>query len=240
MPDEIAGGGAAASTTQDTTTAPPAQAAPAQTATPAAAPPVAASAAQDQEPAWLKPRLDQHAKSIETRVLKELGVTDIAAAKAAIADANARAEATKTVEQKNTELTAKLAGADRATAAITAHAGRMLGALSDKDQKLVRSLAGDDAIAQLEVIGKLADAAVVTLTETTTTSATPGATVATAAPAQQAKPAPATTAPAAAAPPSASSQQVDHKSVYAELEKTNPVRAASYLRQHMQHIYPSQ
>lgn len=193
---------------------------PAGTATPAAQnPPPAAppSPPVQPDPGWLNPRLAEAKQAEANRILKELGVSDLDAAKAAIADSAARAEASKSAEQKAAELAAKLNStqteAQRHAAIISEHAARMLGVLSEKQQALVKSFAGDDAAQQLSTIQKLTDSGVLVIEDD----------------APPPPPPPATTAPPPTAPNGApGTSPPDHAATYAQLKQSNPFAAAAY------------
>lgn len=202
--------------------------APAATSTsaqPAAPPaPVAAPSApaSNEDPHWLKPRLEQAKAS----VLRELGVDDVEAAKKALADAKAKADAEKTAAEKAAEYKAKLdteaAEKARLAATVAEHAARMLMGLTAEQQKAVKDIAGDDAAAQLRAIGALQPT-------WAAQRATQAAEAAAAAPAAVA---PATTSPAPSAPNGAVTSPPDHRAIYVELRRSNPFAAAAYAEQH--------
>lgn len=190
--------------------------APAPVAPPAA--PVVAPGADPEGP-WLKPRLESAkatgAREAQAALLSELGITDLESAKAALADAKARAEAGKTAEQKAAELAASLTAvqteAQRHRAIITEHAARMIGVLTPKQQELVKSFAGDDPAQQLSTIQKLTDSGVLVIDEETP------------------PPPPANTAPPPNAPGGSSgTSPPDHKATYSALRSSNPFKAAAY------------
>ena len=242
MPDEITPGGTATPAAPAANQQPPAPAAPqAAPATPPAA--VAAPAAPkpaDPNAPWLNQRLADKEKA----VLRELGVTDIAQAKQILADAAAKAEATKTADQRLVEATARATAeaerATRATALLSEQNSAMLETLPEKFQEKVRAV-GDDPIAQAAKLRELAEMAdllgVDLFPETAAAGAQPpaGAT-----PPAPAKTVPANTAPPPTAPPAAGTQVTDHKARYEELRRENPVRAANYLNTHLRQIYPAQ
>ena len=106
MPTGGGGGAPAPAQTPPAGTPPP--------ATPAATPP-----APEKDPDWLGKRIANAKKSAEADVLKQLGVTDVEAAKKAIADLKAKEDAEKTAAQKAAELATKLTAAETEKAATT-------------------------------------------------------------------------------------------------------------------------
>ena len=199
--------------------APSTSAQPAATAAPVAAPSAPAS---NEDPHWLKPRLEQAKAS----VLRELGVDDVEAAKKALAEAKAKADAEKTAAEKAAEYKAKFdteaAEKARLAATVAEHAARMLMGLTAEQQKAVKDIAGDDAAAQLRAIGALQPT-------WAAQRATQAAEAAAAAPAAVA---PATTSPAPSAPNGAVTSPPDHRAIYVELRRSNPFAAAAYAEQH--------
>lgn len=202
-----------------------APAAPSTSAQPAAPPAPAAAAsapASNEDPHWLKPRLEQAKAS----VLRELGVDDVEAAKKALAEAKAKADAEKTAAEKAAEYKTKLdtesAEKARLAATVAEHAARMLMGLTAEQQKAVKDIAGDDAAAQLRAIGALQP----------TWSAQRATQAAEAAAAAPAAVAPATTSPAPSAPNGAVTSPPDHRAIYVELRRSNPFAAAAYAEQH--------
>lgn len=199
----------------------------------AATPPAAVDPATD--PAWFKPRLEREAAAARTKLLGELGATDLAGAKAAIAAAKAAEDANKSAQQIATETGARntaLSAENERLAAITReHAGRMLGVLTTEQQAAVRALSPDtDPAGQLHAIGVLGP------TWAAATAAVIAATAA-ATPAVVAPPA-ASTAPGATAPTGgAVTSPPDHKSVYAASRAKNPFAAAAYGLEHASEVY---
>jgi hypothetical protein len=239
---EVAGGGGeAAPVVQTVATAAPVV--PAATAAPAATVPVVVPAAaavaapvaavpDAADPNWLRPRLAREVETARRALLAELGVTDPAAAKAAIADANAAAEAKKSAEQRALEASQRLTAEQGETARLRAitqeHAARMIGVLTPAQQAAVRELSPDtDPAGQLRAIGVLGP----------TWAAAAAASVAPAA-ATTTVPAPATTAPAATAPAGGvSTSEPDHKAVYRTTRTTNPFAAAAYGLENADKVY---
>ena len=217
---------------------PAAQTTPAAVAAPATTAPVGAPPAttDDQNPPWLKGRLEQ----AKAAALAEIGITDPAKAKEAIAAAAKAEEDAKSQGQKLGETSKALeaANAEKARLAnvVKDHAALSLSRLSDADRDRVRKLAPDtDPAEQLRIIDVMfpsstAPAAV------TTTPATPATTPATPA---KTTPAPAaSTAPAPTAPPGGTVSTPDHKAVHAQLAKTNPFAAANYALEHLSEVFP--
>lgn len=170
--------------------------------------PIPAPSQDNQEPAWLKPRLEQAERSAERKVLESLGVNDLASASKAIAAAKAAEEANKTAEQKAAELATSLKAsqseAERLAAVTREHAARMLGVLTPEQQKAVKDVAGEDPAKQLQAITALGP---------------------TWAAAEVAKPV--NTAPIGG-PPSDPTSPPDHRSQFQSLKATNPFAAAAY------------
>lgn len=198
--------------------APPA--APVPSPAPVAAP--AAPVASNEEPHWLKPRLERAAEAERARILADLGVDDPKVAKAAIEAAKKAAEEQKTVAEKAAEA-ASLARsaqkeAERLRGIATEHAARMIAVLTAEQQAAVKALAGEDPAEQLKAIGVL------------------GPTWAKEAAA--ARP-PATTAPAATAPAEGgTTSPPDHKAIYTQLQSRNPFEAAAYGLEHIAEVFP--
>ncbi len=223
-------------TTEAGTTTPPAGTAPAPAQPAPASPPAAAPApapapatppAPEQEPGWIKERLERAKGAAEKALLDQLGVTDPAAAKAAIEAARAAEEANKTAEQRAADAAAKLtqteADRNRLNTVATEHAGRMMGVLTEEQQNAVKAIAGDDPAAQLNAIGvlgptwaKQADAAAAAAAEATRVAAAAAGT------------APAAPQPGGGAPGS----PPDTTATYTAMKAKNPFAAAAYGAQH--------
>jgi len=190
--------------------APPAAVAPVASPAPAAAPPA--------DSKWLAARLEGAKNTAQKALLAELGFSDVATAKAAAAEAKARADAGKTAEQKAAELAAQLTttqtAAQQNADILTEHAARMFGVLSPTHQALVKSFAGDDPALIVSTIGKLTDSGVLVYED----EPAPGA------------PPPATTAPPPVAPGGTTvASPPDHKATYEALRQgNNPFKAAIY------------
>lgn len=199
--------------------------APAPVAPAPAAPPALPAAPADSK--WLTARLEGAKRSAQTALLAELGFQSVDAAKAAAAEAKARADASLTAEQKAARAAAELAAvqsqAQQHASIIQEHAARMFGVLKPEHQTLVKSFAGDDPAQQLATIQKLTDAGLLTWdaeeqAQVTTTPAIPP---------------PATTAPPPTAPGgTTATSPPDHKANYTTLRAQNPFKAAAYGAQH--------
>lgn len=239
MADANAPAGTGTPAATDTTTQTPAVPAPAAQAAPAT-PPAPAAPAPQNDAAWLKSRLEQNTKSVEAKILKDLGIADVATAKAAIAEANAKAAAAKTTEQKLAEAEARATAAEAqaatATSLLAEEVAAMLEELPADIQERVRA-AGDSPLVQKAKIKELAELADSLGVDLFADKAEPKAAATTTA---GAKPPPANTAPPPNAPPAAGATDTDHKAVYRQLEQENPVRAAAYLSKHVRQIYPAQ
>lgn len=207
-----------------------------------AAPAAGVAADGTVDPSWLNPRLERERATERGKLLKELGVTDPAAAKQILADAAAAAEAKKTAEQRaneaGTRATALEAENVRLREATTTYANAQMAALTVEQQTAVRAIAPDtDPAGQLRTIAALAPTWGKPAAPTATASGTlPAAPATTLAPTTATPPASGTAPPAGPAPGSVS--PVDHKAVYADLKSKNPHAASLYLNQHHAAIYP--
>lgn len=201
---------------------PPAPAPPPAVVAAPPAPPVPAPAPTvdpNAEPPWLPDRLNRAKEIAKGELLKELGVDDPEAAKAAIAAAKAAAEAKKTAEQRAAELSEKLKGtqteAEKHAALIREHAGRMLMALTPEQQKIITDFAGDNPAEQLRAVHHFAP---------TWNKPEPTPPVAAPPPAP-----PANTSPPPNAPPgNAPGSPPDVRTIYMTQRQTNPFAAAAY------------
>ncbi|HTJ17818.1 MAG TPA: hypothetical protein VL494_13655 [Steroidobacteraceae bacterium] len=210
--------------------------------TPVAPPPAPVvavpAASDDQNPPWLKGRLERAQKE----ALEALGITDPAKAKAALDAAKKAEDEAKSAAQRlgetSTALEAERARAAAYESVIKERAASEIGGLTADQQAAVRKIAPDtDPAAQLRAITALAPtwkaaapAAPAAPAATTPAAATPAA-VAPSAP-------PANTAPPPTAPPSAAGSPPDHKAEYARLKQSNPVAASAYMLEHADKIYP--
>jgi hypothetical protein len=194
---------------------PPVAAAP---VAPAAPPPVVVA---DNSP-WLRGRLEQQARSTIAELLREAGASSVEEIKAAMK----AAEDTNALRARLEHLEGDAkTNADREMAALTeTHRAAVTGLLGDLGLK------ADDPISQLRAIAKLRPTWAATTSVAPTTTPT-----APAAPAS-----PATTAPPRAAPAPTTTTPEDHKTIWRDLQKTDPVRAAKYLKQHQRLIFPTQ
>jgi hypothetical protein len=221
--------------------APPVQAAPVTAPAPVAAPVVAtpapAPAEPQADPAWLNPRLEQAKRAERDRILAELGVKDPAQAKAILDAAKAAEEAQKTELQKAREEAASLkARAERATVleqTIKGRADAELASLTDAQRAAVAAVAGDDSARVLSTIDALKPTwAVAAPVVAPAPAAQPAPAAPVAAPPVSTSPAP--TAPSGNAPAS----PPDRKAEYLALKAKNPIKAALFLNQHTNEIYP--
>jgi hypothetical protein len=167
-----------------------------------------------KEPDWLPARLEQARRSI----LKDLGVDDVEAAKAAITAAKAADEQKKSEAQKAAEFATLnktlQASLDATTQALGTYAKAQMAGLSDAQRAAVAAVAGDDAAKQLSTIDALRP--------TWASAAAPAATATPSAPVTD-------TAPNRGMPKDGGGHSPpDHSAVWAELQKTNPVLAARY------------
>jgi hypothetical protein len=166
-----------------------------------------------------------------TRLLQELGVTDVDAAKAAIKAAADAVESQKSAAQKLGETLAERntlkTEAERLRGVTSEWAARQMMGLSPEQQAAVKAIAGDDAAAQLKAITALAP---------TWAKAPAGSPVAVA-PVQPAPPA-SGTAPPPTAPTSGSVSQQTPVEIHAGLVKTNPFTAAEYAVANVREVFP--
>lgn len=203
------------------------------------------------DPQWLATRLERAKGVGREGLLKELGTDSLDAAKAAIADAKAAAEAKKSAEQRALEASTKASQTEqqlaRSTALLKEQAGRMMMVLTQDQQKAVTDFAGEDPQEQLRAIHHFAPLwakAATTPAESESITdeeiaklesdlaevkaARAGKQPAASAPAG-APPLPANTAPPPGAPPgNAPGSPPDHRAVYSQLSRTNPFKAAAY------------
>ncbi len=181
----------------------------------APAPAKAGKSETDGEPDWIGPRLERE----RAKVLKDLGVDSIEAAKAAIAANKAKEDSEKSTAQKAAEFEAswktEKAAKDAIAAELGAYAQSAMSALTEPQRAAVAAVAGDDAAKQLSTIRAL--------TPTWASAAAPPA-------------APAIKDTVSAAPMPRDGGGIvsppDLKAVHAELQKTNPVLAARFASEH--------
>lgn len=189
-------------------------AAPAVAIAPPAAPPAPG------EPEWLNDRIAQSKRSEREAVLRELGVTDVGAAKTALDAAKKAADAQKTDAQRaadlETQLTTANATIESQRAVLVQRAAVELATLTAEQQDIIKDLAGDDADAQLLAIGRLRPS-----WTTAAPAAAPGAK-------PVAPPASTTAAPAAPLANAAPPEPLNHAAVYDELKIRNPMAASAF------------
>lgn len=169
------------------------------------------------KPSWLDARLERERKSM----LKELGIDSVDAGKKAVDAAKAAEESKRTDAERAAAASKSLESAtkenQRLLDAVSSYAKAQLAGLTDNQKAAVAAIAGEDGAAQLKAIEALRP------TWATSTSAVPIV------------PAAKETLPAPNAPKvsgSSSGGEIDHKAIYAELEKSNPVIAARYAITH--------
>lgn len=197
-------------------------AAPPNPPAPAAALIPAVDASKDpKDPAWLPGRLEQAKRAAQVELLKELGIDDPKAGKAALDAYKSLQEAQKSELQRAQEAAAANANAakerDAYKARVEAITFERLTALEPDKQAIVKSLAGDDPLK----ISTTLDMLIPTWGKTPAAPAVPVAPQ----PQLPAAPAPANTAPAAAPPkPGLAKTKFDE---WQDLEKKGAVLSAS-------------
>jgi len=176
--------------------------------------------AKSEDPAWLNPRLEQAKRGAESGILKRFGVEkpeDLEAKLARLAELErAQLSEQERVSLELKELREKAVRASALEESIGMVANRELGGLNELQKAAVVALAGSDPAMQIKAIESLRP------TWTAVQSSAP----------VQTQAAPAQTSAAPAQPASASISQIDHKSRYAELQKTNPFAASAYAQKH--------
>ena len=190
-------------------------------------PHVPASALPDDA---LKSRLEAAKATGRNELLRELGVTDPAQLKTALASIAAAEEARKTETEKFAELStkekqaqARLAVLDQAVASVWEAESVKL---TPEQSKAVTDIAGDDVAMRVRTLNVLR---ATWATPPALAAQTPSATPQTLA----------STAPSAGAPAPTTTSQTNHKAHYEELQKTNPIQAARYLQSHEREIFPA-
>jgi len=197
-------------------------------------------AADDQNPPWLKGRLEQ----AKAAALADLGITDPSKAKATL-DAAKKAEddaksAAERLGETNKALEQEKARVASLTSAVDAIVAERKAALTD-DQKAavnaalaVAGLPDSDSAATLRIITALAP----TWKQVAATASTAVTSAHTSVVTPNVPTAPANTAPAGGSPPPAAGSPPDHKAEYQRLKAKSPVAAAAYMNQHADKIYP--
>jgi len=176
-------------------------------------------------PEALSARLEQAKRSERSALLAELGVSDPAEAKAAIAAKKAAEEAAKSDADKLAALNLTVTAQARA---LTVAVNQAVASLAPEHKAILDGIAGADQAKWLELYGQLAPTwgKPVATAPTTTTNPEP----------QTAQPpaAPATTSPSGGAPsPTVTTQSpTNHAAVYASLAKSNPFAASRYADKH--------
>jgi hypothetical protein len=173
----------------------------------------------EEKPSWLDARLERERRSL----LKELGIDSLDEAKKVLTDAQLKKEAEKSDAQKRGELEKTLESErkrlNEMAEALNAHAAAQLKGLNDQQREAVLGIAGDDPAKQLKTIEALRP--------TWAGAAAPAAKV-------EAKEPVRDTAAARSAPKDEGSNASppDHKAIYAELMKSNPILASRYALEH--------
>jgi hypothetical protein len=164
-------------------------------------------------------RLEQARETERKKVLAELGVSDLDAAKSAVVAARAADEAKKTEAERLAAATLRVTNLEAALGVAVAHAAK---GITPEQKAAVDAIAGNDQALWLRTYGALAP------TWGKPAVVVPVAPVVTATPIL-----PTSTAPLAPAPLSDShaTSPANHAEVYASL-KSNPFEAAAYLHAH--------
>lgn len=180
-------------------------------------------------------RIAQAKRAEEARVLKDLGVDSVEAAKAKIKAAKDAEDAGKTeLQKKSEELAALKPQADKAArqeAVIKEHAARMMVGLSEQQQKAVKDLAGEDPAEQLRTITALSPTWAAQAAAAGATGASGGAAGsagATGATGASGASAAATTAPPPGAPSGATPPPANARGQYEAAREANPFAAARF------------
>lgn len=217
-------------------------------AEPEAAPPVAATqtstnatttqaTAPDADPgdgslpSWVKDRIERSKRA----VLRDIGASTLDEAKALKAERDALKEATKTVEQRESERKAELEKAaaerDELRKDLADYAEAQLAKLPEDERELIVDAAPRSPAKQLRLIEKY-HAIQTKRAEEAAKKAAPATSAA--APAQ--RPAPASTTTANGAPQAATTSPVNHRAEYERLKATNQYAASKYLLIHQREI----
>jgi hypothetical protein len=188
--------------------------------------------ADELPPDALKTRLAEAEAKAKRDLLASLGVASVEDAAKAVADAKALADAKKSDAEKLTQRELEIADAKKTLSeyqtAIDAVWAGEAAKLTPAQVEAINEVAGADAnsAVKVRVLGSLRK-----------TWATP-APAASPAPTPPPAPPASTTAAAPAPAPTGATSPTDHKAVFENLQKTNPIRAAAYLQQHEREIFP--
>lgn len=198
-------------------------------------------------PEWLNPRLDQAKRSERERVLKDLGIEDLAVAKKAIDDAKTRADADKTASELAASERTKREKAEKELeayrTAFATRADREFATLTPAQQAFVERIAGTDPAKRLATIEDVR--ALIVATQPAVPAAVeqkpepkPGEAAAPTVPSTDRKPlpAPASTAAGGASPSGRNAPPVDHLAVLDRLDRSNPIAAGNYYATHRRAI----
>lgn len=172
----------------------------------------------------LNERLARAKKSAIEDALKDLGVENVEAAKAAIAKARELEESKKSEIEKFSErvkaLEPEAKRASELSAKLAKYADAELAKLTEAQRDAVVAIAGDDKARALDTIEALRPTWMAPI----------------AAP-SNALPAPAKTTASGPAPAATSTPSVDHKAIYEALKAEHPMKAAQYALLHSRDIY---
>lgn len=219
-----------AATTETTPVAPPAP--------PALEAPKPHVKADDLPPDALKTRLAEAEAKAKRELLASLGVTSVEDAARAVADAKAAADAKRSdaekLAAKDVEAAKVQAQLSEYQAAIDAVWAGEAAKLTDTQREAINEVAGAEAnaAAKMRVLSSLRKT---WAQPTAATPASPAPAPQTPAPTPPASTTTATPAPA----PAGIVSPTDHKAIFENYQKTNPIRAAAYLQQYEREIFPA-
>lgn len=190
------------------------------TSTPAPAAKPAVTVA-DLPPEALAKRVDQAKNAARNELLAELGITDPAAAKAALKAHADALEAAKSRDLKLAELEVQVKAQNDALASSV---GRVSAAITAEQKAAIDAIAGTDPAAWLRTYNALSP--------TWTTPAPAAAAVAAVAAPAAPPPVSSTTAAAPAPSPAGNVSPPNHAIAYKRLSSENPFAASIYLERH--------
>lgn len=181
---------------------------------PAMAPVVAAQSTLLAPPMSVADEIAKARIDAQKALLAQLGVQDVSEVESALKLLKEKQDAEKTETEKLREQASRAAVLEQQTRtqaeALKAYAESSMAALSESQKKAVLDIAGADPVAQLRAVSALRG-----------TWSQPAVSQTNAA-------APANTLPSTAAPPPASVGSPNHLQAWRELQKKNPIVAASY------------
>lgn len=176
----------------------------------------------------LKARLEQAERAGQKKLLDSLGITDPAAAKAALDTVRAAEESKKSNETKLAEQALAITSM---SAALDVAVNQTIATLTPEQKSAVDTIAGTDKAAWLRTYGALAST-------WKTAPAAAGTPVIAALPIVAPTALPATTSPVAGAPlPAGSISPPDIKATHQTLLLRNPIVAAAFAEQNSKAIY---